>query len=164
LQDVVLQTLHCLWSPYGIGQTIIFSSCGFFLSSIFFFSSPYLSGRTLDVYHANLECRSEMCCTLLAEKTAGPKKVARNRHLGTIAHPCRAISSKPRHVSTIGKSLLNSNMSSRCPHNMLNIGPLTAEIFWRVLGTLANFNGFRVLAALLHGSQIVTDVSQTLQR
>ena len=113
---------------------------------------------------ANLECRSEMCCTLLAEKTAGPKKVARNRHLGTIAHPCRAISSKPRHVSTIGKSLLNSNMSSRCPHNMLNIGPLTAEIFWRVLGTLANFNGFGVLAALLHGSQVVTDVSQTLQR
>jgi len=27
-----------LWSPYVIGQTIIFSSCGFFfLSSIFFF-------------------------------------------------------------------------------------------------------------------------------
>jgi len=26
-----------LWSPYVIGQTIIFSSCGFFLSSSFFF-------------------------------------------------------------------------------------------------------------------------------
>jgi len=25
-----------LWSPYGTGQTTIFSSCGFFLSSIFF--------------------------------------------------------------------------------------------------------------------------------
>jgi len=24
-----------LWSHYGIGQTIIFSSCGFFLSSIY---------------------------------------------------------------------------------------------------------------------------------
>jgi len=33
---------------YGIGQTIIFSSCGFFLSSLF--SSPNLSGGTLDVY------------------------------------------------------------------------------------------------------------------
>jgi len=43
-----------LWSPYVIGQTIIFSSC-FFLSSssssFFFFSSPNLSGRRLDVYH-----------------------------------------------------------------------------------------------------------------
>jgi len=28
---------HLLWSPYVIGQTIIFSSCSFFLSSIFFF-------------------------------------------------------------------------------------------------------------------------------
>jgi len=29
----------------------------------------------------NLECRSEMCCTRLAENT-GHKKVAKNRHLG----------------------------------------------------------------------------------
>jgi len=43
-----------LWSPYVIGQTIIFSSCFFFLASFFFFlffSSPNLSGRRLDVYH-----------------------------------------------------------------------------------------------------------------
>ena len=45
-----MQTLY-LWSPYGIGQTIIFSSCGFFLCS--FFPSPNLSGRTLDVYHTS---------------------------------------------------------------------------------------------------------------
>jgi len=43
---------HLLWSPYVIGQTIIFSSCFFFSSSFFFFfSSPNLSGRRLDVYH-----------------------------------------------------------------------------------------------------------------
>jgi len=36
-----------LWSPYGIGQTIIFLPCGFF----FLFSSPNLSGRRLDVRH-----------------------------------------------------------------------------------------------------------------
>jgi len=41
-------SLASLWSPYVIGQTIIFSSCNFFLS---FFSSPNLSGRRLDVYH-----------------------------------------------------------------------------------------------------------------
>jgi len=50
------------------------------------------------------------------------------------------------------KNLLSSNMSSTFPHNMANFGPLAAEIdsvvWW---GTPANFNGLRVLAALLHG-------------
>jgi len=32
---------------------------------------------------------------------------------------------------------------------MVNVGPLAAEIVSLVWGTLANFNGFRVLAALL---------------
>ena len=58
------------------------------------------------------------------------------------------------------KNLLSSNMSSRCPHNVVNIGPLTTEIRWRVLSIPANFNWFRVLAALLYGSQVVS-VSQT---
>jgi len=44
---------------------------------------------------------------------------------------------------------------------MVNFGPLTAEIGLPVWGTPANFNGFRVLAALLHGSQVVS-ISQTL--
>jgi len=47
------------------------------------------------------------------------------------------------------KNLLNSNMSFTCLHNMANFGPLTAEICWRVWGTLANFNGFRVLPSWL---------------
>jgi len=34
---------------------------------------------------------------------------------------------------------LSSNMSSRCPHTMVNIGPLTAEIGPVVWGTPANF-------------------------
>jgi len=42
--------LWFLMVAYGIGQTIIFSSYGFFLSSIFF-SSADLSDCTLDVYH-----------------------------------------------------------------------------------------------------------------
>ena len=40
-------------------------------------------------------------------------------------------------------------MSSTCPNNMANFSPLTAEICWRVWGTPANFNGFRVLPSLL---------------
>jgi len=42
-------------------------------------------------------------------------------------------------------------MSSTCPHNMVNFGPLKAEIGSIIWGTHANFNWFRVLAALLHG-------------
>ena len=65
-------------------------------------------------------------------------------HLRTIAQISRAISLQLRHLSTIGKSLLNSNMSYRCPHNMVNFGLLAPEIgpvFW---GTPANFNWYRV--------------------
>ena len=53
-------------------------------------------------------------------------------------------------------------MFSRCPHNMANFGPLAAEIGPVVWGTPANFNRFRVLAALLHGT-LVVGVSQTLR-
>ena len=52
-------------------------------------------------------------------------------------------------------------MSSTCPHNMVNFGPLVAEICWRVWGTPANFNGFRVLAALLQRRRSV-EANQTL--
>jgi len=59
--------------------------------------------------------------------------------------------------------LLNSNISSKCPHNMVNFGPLAAEIVSLVWGTAANLDGFGVLAALLHGI-LVVGVSQTLRR
>jgi len=45
-------------------------------------------------------------------------------------------------------------MSYRCPHNIVKFGPLAAEIGLPVWGTPANFNGFRVYAALLRGSQV----------
>jgi len=61
------------------------------------------------------------------------------------------------------KNLLNSSISPTCPHTMGNFGPLTAETGSEVWGTPANFNGFLVLAALLHGT-LVVGVSQTLQR
>jgi len=46
---------------------------------------------------------------------------------------------------------------------MVNFGPLTAEIGSGVWDIPANFNEFRVLAALLHGT-LVMGVSQTLRR
>jgi len=44
---------------------------------------------------------------------------------------------------------------------MVNFGRLTAEICWRVWGTPANFNRFRIFAALLH-STVVVCISQTV--
>jgi len=46
---------------------------------------------------------------------------------------------------------------------MANFGPLTAEIGSGIWGTPENFNGLRILAASLHGTQVV-GVSQTLRR
>ena len=58
------------------------------------------------------------------------------------------------------EKMLSSNISSTCPHNMVNFGPLAAEIVSLVWGTPGNFNGFRVLAALLHDT-LAVGVSQT---
>ena len=91
-------------------------------------------------------------------RLAGNKRTQqwrKNRHMGTISQLFRAISSQLKHVSTIGKKLLSSNISSTCPHNTVNFGPLAAEIISLVWGTPANFNRFRVLAALLHGTLVV---------
>jgi len=45
---------------------------------------------------------------------------------------------------------------------VLNLGPLAAEISPEVWGTPADFNEFRILAALLHGTPVL-GVSQTLR-
>ena len=100
--SVSLSTL--LWSPCVIGLTIIFLPCDFYLLPFFprlisavgdWMSTilPHMCGLSV-----NLECMSEMRCTLLAENT-GCKKSP----FGTIAQLCRAVSSQLRHVSTIGK-------------------------------------------------------------
>jgi len=56
--------------------------------------------------------------------------------------------------------LLNNNVSPTCPYNMVNFSPLAAEIVLLIRGTAANVNGFRVLAALLHGT-LAVGISQT---
>jgi len=138
----------------------------FFLSFLsFFFSSPNLSHCRLNVYRnfytwcgpsVNLECRSEICWKCRTQK------ITKVHHLGTIAQLCRAVSSQLRHILTVGKDLLNCNVCPTCPHDMVNIGPLAAQICWRVWVTPANFNTFRVLAALLHSTRVV-GISQSLQ-
>jgi len=90
---------------------------------------------------ANLECRFEMHCTRLAANTGRKKSPSWHHHTTLSGHI----------FATNRKNLLSSNTSSTCPDNMVNFGPLTAEIASGVWGTPANFNGFCVLAALLHG-------------
>jgi len=94
-----------------------------------------------------------MCCKRLAENT-GRKKIAKNRHLGTIAQLCPAISLQQGTYRQREKNLLSINMSSTCPHNTVNFGPLAVEIGSTIWGTPANFNWFRVLAESLHGIYI----------
>jgi len=87
----------------------------FYLLSFFFLFFLAYSQRSqigcLPYFHtwcglsAKLECRSEICCTRLAENR-GCKNNAKNHHLRTIAQLCQAISSQLRHVLTIEKKLV----------------------------------------------------------
>jgi len=53
-QVYLTQRPTLLWSPYGIGQTIIFLPYGFFFFLLsFFFSLPNLSRRRLDACHTS---------------------------------------------------------------------------------------------------------------
>ena len=102
---------------------------------------------------------SEMCCTRLAEYT-------RRKKIAILASSHKFVGLYLRSWGMYrqsGKKFLNADTSSTCPDNMVDFGPLTAETCWRVWGTPANFNDFRVLAALLHGT-LVLGVSQTLRR
>ena len=57
--------------------------------------------------------------------------------------------------------LYSASAAAVLPHNIANFGPLTAEIGSGVWDTPTNFNGFRILAALLHGTPVV-GISQTV--
>jgi len=140
-------------------------------SSLGLFSSPNLSCRRLDVYNT-----STHGVALVPIYNAGLKRAARgllkiqdgkNRRKVAIWAPSHNFVGLYLRNSGMyrrsEKNLLSSNISSICPHNMVNFGPLAAEIVSLVWGTPANFNGFGVLAALLHGT-LVVGVRQTLRR
>ena len=90
-------------------------------------------------------------------RTQKSRQKSPSEHHHTTLSGC--ISATKAHIDN-RKKLVSSNISSTCLPNMVNFGPLTAEIGSGVWGTPANFNGFRVLAALLHGT-LVVGVSQT---
>jgi len=140
-------------------RTLYFLPCGFFLSSIFFFySSPNLSSRRLDVYHT-----STHSVALVRISNAGLKCAARGSleiqdakmmQKSPSAHHRTSlsgyISATKAHIDNRKKNLLSSNISPTCSYNMVNFRPLVAEIVSLVWGTPGNFNGLCVLAALLH--------------
>jgi len=102
-----------------------------------------------------------MCCMRLDANT-GRKKSTKICHLGTIAQLCRAISLQLRHVSTIKKKLVKQQY-------LLHISPQYGELWpmsgrdrsGSIMGTPANFNGFRILAVLLQRRRS-TEANQTL--
>jgi len=59
------------------------------------------------------------------------------------------------------KKLVKQQYLLHMPHDMANCSPLMAEIGWRVWGTRANFNQFRVFASLVH-RHCSAEVSRTL--
>jgi len=73
------------------------------------------------------------------------QKIAKNRPSGHYRTTLfRHIFATKAHIDNQKKNLLSSNISSRCPHNMMNFGPLAAEIGPVVWGTPAYFNVFPV--------------------
>jgi len=142
--------------PVEQGRSLYFCPVIFVFFFLSFFFPHLISAMEigcLPYFHtwcglsANWECVSEMCCTWLNENT-GRKKLPfwhhRTKLLGCIFAAKAYVDDR--------KNVLNIHTFSTCPHNMVNFGLVTAEIRWRVWGTPANFNGFRILAALLHGT------------
>ena len=76
----------------------------------------------------NVECRSEICCKRLDGNT-GRKNSPSEHHRTTLSG---YIFTTKADIDNRKKNLLSSNISSRCPYNMVNFGLLTAEIDWQV--------------------------------
>jgi len=98
-----------------------------------------------------------------ARWNTGRKKVAKNCHLGTIAQLCRAISSQPRHISTIGKKLVKQQY-------VLDMSPQYGELRptsgWDRLTSLGHPCKFQLVSRLgsVTARHLVVGVSQTLRR
>jgi len=98
-----------------------------------------------------------MRCTWIAANT-GRKKSSFRHHRTTLSGYIFVNKACIDNRKKIVKQPYLLNMSPQYG----NFGPLAAEIVSLVWGTPANFNGFRFLAGLLHGT-LVVGVSQTLR-
>ena len=102
----------------------------------------------------NLRCRFETCGSLKIQDA----KVPKNRHLGTIAQLCRAISSQLRHVSTIGKKHVKQQY-------VLQMSPQYGELRptngWDRFGSLGHPYEFQRVSR--HGSDTAQNSSSGCQ-
>ena len=122
------------------------SRCGHYIFVLWFLLSSFLFPRLISAVgdwcglSANLGCMSEMCCTQIAPNS-GRKTSPSQHHRTTLLGYILATKA---HIDN-RKKLLSSNIASTRPDNMVNFGPLMAEIGSRVWGTPTNFNGFCIL-------------------
>ena len=158
--EVLLYVLHLIIMAV---LAALRSRCGhyifalWFLSSIVLSFSPHLISAVADWMSTILrhmmwpwcELRMHVWNVQHADRWKHRTQKSPSAHHGTSLSGYVFVT-KAR-VNNRKKTLLNSNISPMCPYNMVNFGILTTGICWRVWGTPANFNGFRVLAALLHG-------------
>jgi len=127
----------------------------------------------LDVYHtsthgvalvriknAGLKCAARHAARCKCRTQKSRQKSPSEHHRTTLSGYIFTTKARSDNRKT---NLLSSNISSTCPHNMVNFGPLVADIVSSIWGTPGNFNGFRILASLLHGT-LVVGVSQNLRR
>jgi len=100
------------------------------------------------LYVARWKCRTQKLA----------KKLPSGQHPTTLSGYFFTIKA---HIDNRKKNLLSSNISSTYTYNMVNFGVLAAEIVSLGWSIPANFNGFRILAVLVHGTPVLV-VSQTL--
>jgi len=148
--------------------------CGFFfyLSVFFFFSSPNLICRWLDVYHTSTHGVALVWIQNAALKCAASGSLERQDSQKSTkftvcapSHNFVGLCLRNWHILTIGKKVVKQQC---LPHMSSQYGELRHTSGWDLLASLGHpthFTGFRVLAALLHCTlRLVVSVSQTLRR
>jgi len=101
-----------------------------------------------------------MCCMRLAGNTKR-KNLWKIRHLHTIAHLCQAYVSATKACIDNQKKPVKQQYLFHMSPQYCELRPTNGWDSWWVWGTLANFNGFRVLASLLHRLRSM-ELNQTL--
>jgi len=100
-----------------------------------------------------------MCCARLTGN-AGPQKSPSGHHCGTFSG---YIFATEAHIDKRGKKLVKQQCLPQMCSQYGELRPISGWDLLASLGHPADFDGFHVLAALLHGT-LVVGVSQTLRR
>jgi len=117
-----------------------------FFFFFYLFSSPNLSCRRLNVYHTSthgvalvrIYNAGVKCAARGSLEIQGAKKSPFWHHRITLS---AYIFGTKAYIDN-RKKMLNSNTSSTCPDNMVNVDLLTVEIRWRVWAPLQISAGF----------------------